>query len=79
VFELIARLGEVSQAEMWEVFNMGCGFCVVVVPEGAEPAVQMLAQHHPGSAVIGSVTDRGGVVSVPDLGIEGTAAGLGRA
>jgi len=32
VFELIARLGRVGEAEMWEVFNMGCGF-VAVVPD----------------------------------------------
>ena len=30
VFELIAELGEVSPREMWEVFNMGCGFCAIV-------------------------------------------------
>ena len=28
VFSLIAELGGVVPAEMWEVFNMGCGFCV---------------------------------------------------
>src|ERR671932_1707128 len=32
VFGLVARLGDVSDAEMWEVFNMGCGF-VAIVPE----------------------------------------------
>ena len=30
VFGLVQALGEVPDAEMWEVFNMGCGFCVVV-------------------------------------------------
>ncbi len=30
IFALIAAVGEVSAAEMWEVFNMGCGFCAIV-------------------------------------------------
>ena len=71
VFELIAAFGEVAAAEMWEVFNMGCGFCAVVPAEDAERAVALLAALHPGTAVIGRVTDRAGVVSVPGVGIEG--------
>ena len=30
IFGLIQELGDVSDEEMHEVFNMGCGFCVVV-------------------------------------------------
>jgi phosphoribosylformylglycinamidine cyclo-ligase len=76
VFDLIGRLGGVAPAEMWEVFNMGCGFCAAVADEAAPAAVELLHAHHPGTAVIGRVTDLGGVVQVPELGIEGTAAGL---
>ncbi len=76
VFDLIARLGEVSPAEMWEVFNMGCGFCVIVADSDADAAVSLLAEHHPGTAVIGAVTDRTGRVQMPGLGIEGDADGL---
>jgi phosphoribosylformylglycinamidine cyclo-ligase len=71
VFSLIAELGDVSSAEMWEVFNMGCGFCAVVPAADAERAVALLADRHPGTAVIGRVTDSAGHVSVPGLGIEG--------
>jgi phosphoribosylformylglycinamidine cyclo-ligase len=71
VFELIARLGDVSTAEMWEVFNMGCGFCVVVAQADAEHAVARLSDRHPGTAVIGRCTDRAGRVTMPGLGIEG--------
>ena len=76
VFGLIASLGGVSEAEMWEVFNMGCGFCVIVPAEDAEAAVALLSERHPGSAVIGSVTGDAGVVTVPSLGITGTSDGL---
>ena len=71
VFSLIAELGDVPAAEMWEVFNMGCGFCAVVPAADAERAVALLRERHPGTAVIGRVTDSAGRVSVPGLGIEG--------
>jgi phosphoribosylformylglycinamidine cyclo-ligase len=76
VFELIARAGDVAAAEMWEVFNMGCGFCAIVPADRAEEAVSLLARHDPGAAVIGRVTDRVGRVDVPGLGLVGTRAGL---
>ena len=58
VFGLIARLGDVPDAEMWEVFNMGCGFVVVVPENAADQAAALLAERHPGSARIGTVTSR---------------------
>ena len=76
VYALIAALGEVSDAEMWEVFNMGCGFCVIVPADQAAATAALVAEHHPGSAVIGSVTGRQGMVTVPGLGIEGDHDGL---
>jgi phosphoribosylformylglycinamidine cyclo-ligase len=71
VFDLIAELGHVPPAEMWEVFNMGCGFCAIVPPGNASEAVALLDGHHPGTAVIGQVTDHAGHVSLPGLGLEG--------
>jgi phosphoribosylformylglycinamidine cyclo-ligase len=76
VFELIARHGRVAAAEMWEVFNMGCGFCVIVAAERAYDAAALLEGRHPGTTVIGSVTDRAGRVAVPGLGIAGDRDGL---
>jgi len=67
VCELIERLGEVPRAELWEVFNMGVGFICAVPAQRADEAVELLARHHPGSARIGSVSDRAGVVEVDGL------------
>ncbi|HZE05234.1 MAG TPA: hypothetical protein VE127_08425, partial [Solirubrobacteraceae bacterium] len=53
------------------VFNMGCGFVAIVPEPRAEDAVALLAQRHPGTAVIGHGDDRVGRVSMPGLGIEG--------
>ena len=35
IFRLIQERGRVSEAEMYRVFNMGVGFCVVVRPDAA--------------------------------------------
>jgi phosphoribosylformylglycinamidine cyclo-ligase len=76
VFALIADLGGVAPAEMWEVFNMGCGFCAIVPEEYAEAAIELIGAHHPGTARIGRVTGEAGRVSLPGLGIRGNAGGL---
>ena len=67
VFGLVARLGGVSPAEMWDVFNMGCGFVAVVPAEQADEAAAIVAARHPGSAPIGTVTAEGGRVTVAGL------------
>jgi phosphoribosylformylglycinamidine cyclo-ligase len=67
VFGLVARLGAVSDAEMWEVFNMGCGFVAIVPDEGADAAATLLAARHPGAARIGSVTGDAGRVRVAGM------------
>ena len=63
VFDLIAELGGVEEAEMHEVFNMGCGMIAVVPGADAEAAVAMLAAHHPGTRHIGRVSDHAGSVA----------------
>ena len=67
VFDLIARLAAVPPAEMWEVFNMGCGFVAIVPEARAADAVSLLAARHPGTARIGTVTDRAGRVTAPGI------------
>jgi phosphoribosylformylglycinamidine cyclo-ligase len=62
VFDLIAELGEVDEAEMHEVFNMGCGMIVAVAENDAEAAIETVGAHHPGSRRIGRVTEKAGVV-----------------
>ncbi len=69
----------VAPEEMYEVFNMGCGFCCVVPADAADAAVELLAAHHRGAAVIGSVTDRAGVVELPSVGLTGRADGFSAA
>jgi phosphoribosylformylglycinamidine cyclo-ligase len=69
VFDLVARLGSVTTAEMWEVFNMGCGFIAIVPESDADATTDILAGHHPGTRRIGSVTDATGTITVPSLNL----------
>ncbi|HEY1275091.1 MAG TPA: phosphoribosylformylglycinamidine cyclo-ligase [Thermoleophilaceae bacterium] len=71
VFELIAEGGDVDPAELYEVFNMGCGFCCVVPVGDAAAAVELLSRRHPGTAVIGRATTAIGVVELPRQGLIG--------
>ncbi|HEX5898016.1 MAG TPA: AIR synthase-related protein, partial [Solirubrobacteraceae bacterium] len=59
--------GDVPTAEMWDVFNMGCGFVALVPEDRAADAVALLGAHHPGTARIGSVTGEGGRLTAPGL------------
>jgi phosphoribosylformylglycinamidine cyclo-ligase len=45
VFALIQRFAGVADSEMYEVFNMGIGFCYVVDPAAADPVLAILKKH----------------------------------
>src|SRR5204863_7562063 len=62
IFDLIAARSGTDDADLHEVFNLGCGFCCVVPAKQADGALAILAARHPGAAVIGSVTENAGVV-----------------
>jgi phosphoribosylformylglycinamidine cyclo-ligase len=58
VFGLIQELGNVSDDEMHEVFNMGCGFCCVVAHRDEASALALLRRHYPDAKRIGHATGR---------------------
>lgn len=57
VFEWIQKLGEVEEAEMYRVFNMGIGFVVIVGPYFVESVQRQLADERIQSFVIGEVIE----------------------
>jgi phosphoribosylformylglycinamidine cyclo-ligase len=57
IFELIQERGAVGEEEMREVFNMGCGFCVVVPEADEAAALARLGAHYPGTKRIGRATE----------------------
>jgi phosphoribosylformylglycinamidine cyclo-ligase len=72
VFGLIQRYGGVSDAEMFEVFNMGIGFCYVVDPAAVEATVAILKKHGRDARPIGhTVSDPEKKVRIPGRNLVG--------
>ena len=72
VFPLIQRHAQVDDSEMFEVFNMGIGFCYVVDPAAAERTLAILKAHGRAAQVIGTaVSDPQKIVRIPERGLAG--------
>jgi len=57
IFRLIQSLGGVSNAEMYQVYNMGVGFCVLVADRDRDAVLTVLNRHGRGAQVIGRVIE----------------------
>ncbi|MFL5891799.1 MAG: phosphoribosylformylglycinamidine cyclo-ligase [Solirubrobacterales bacterium] len=64
IFDLIQELGDVSDQEMREVFNMGCGFACVVAVTDEDAALDLLRAHYPGAKRVGRANDQTGRVTM---------------
>jgi phosphoribosylformylglycinamidine cyclo-ligase len=74
LFPLIQRLGGIPDSEMFRVFNMGIGFCVVLPKDAAviDEAIRICGEHAIDAWRIGSVTgDPGRKVFVEPRGLIG--------
>src|SRR6266568_4092635 len=58
IFQLLARLGQVSRTEMYRTLNMGIGMVLVLPAEAAEQARHV----HPELLTVGYITEGDGVV-----------------
>src|SRR5262249_47813200 len=66
IFPLIQRHAKVELSEMYEVFNMGIGFCYVVDPAASEHILAILKAHGRVAQVIGTtVSDAQKIVRIP--------------
>jgi phosphoribosylformylglycinamidine cyclo-ligase len=61
IFALIQERGDVSDEDMYDVFNMGCGFCVVVPAQDEAAALERLQVHYPAAQRIGRAVEGSGV------------------
>src|SRR5437868_9902993 len=55
IFGLIQQYGAADRAEMFEVYNMGIGFCVLVDESDADTTLSILQRHGRRAKVIGRV------------------------
>jgi phosphoribosylformylglycinamidine cyclo-ligase len=53
IFALIQRYADVDDAEMFQVYNMGIGFCIVVAHECADATLAVLRSHRRHANIIG--------------------------
>lgn len=72
VFSTIAARGPVDAVDMYSVFNMGIGLCVVVGAADADQVLAIAAKHGKKAARIGSVTAESGLVRIPKNAVSGT-------
>jgi phosphoribosylformylglycinamidine cyclo-ligase len=57
IFHLLQRHGDVPDAEMFRVYNMGVGFCVIVDAGDVDRVIALAAQHGKAAAAIGHVVE----------------------
>jgi phosphoribosylformylglycinamidine cyclo-ligase len=57
IFGLIQERGGVSDQEMHDVYNMGCGFCCVDAAADEEEAVESMRRHYPEAKRIGRAVE----------------------
>jgi phosphoribosylformylglycinamidine cyclo-ligase len=57
IFDLIQEFADITDEEMHEVFNMGCGFCVVIAAPDEPAALRLLRAHYPEAKRIGRAAD----------------------
>ena len=70
IFRLVQEQGALEDAEMYRVFNMGIGFCIVAQPADEERIVAIVAQHGKTAHRIGhAVHDNERRVSIQPVGL----------
>jgi phosphoribosylformylglycinamidine cyclo-ligase len=57
IFALIQERAEVSDEEMGQVFNLGCGFCCIVAATDEDAALTVLRRHYPEAKRIGEAVE----------------------
>lgn len=61
IFTKLQELGKIDDSEMYNVFNMGIGMILVVDPQDASKALEILKAQGENATIIGSVTDIPGI------------------
>jgi phosphoribosylformylglycinamidine cyclo-ligase len=55
IFKLIQQKGSIPEIEMFNIFNMGTGMCIVVSKDDADQAVEVLNKHGERAKIIGQI------------------------
>ena len=68
IFDVLQKLGNVSDKEMYQTFNMGMGYCLAVPEDEAQAVVKAAGR---GAKIVGRAVKRQGI-RVPELGLSYT-------
>ena len=71
IFNVIQREGEVADEEMWRVFNMGVGFCIVVPAADVDRAIEAVNGVGGDASVAGEVVTGPKRIELPMVGLVG--------
>ena len=72
IFDLIQHYGEISKAEMFQVYNMGIGFCLIVSADAVERVISIVRSHGKRAYAIGhAVWDKERHVALKPHGLVG--------
>ncbi len=63
-FRWLQKLGDVAETEMWRVFNMGIGFCIIVAASAVDDVIGTLHAQGLAARLIGDVTAGEGRVRI---------------
>jgi phosphoribosylformylglycinamidine cyclo-ligase len=63
IFDVIGKVGNIPERDMFNTFNMGVGMCLTVAKEGADKALEILKAHGEDAYIIGQVEPgEGGII-----------------
>ena len=57
IFDLLAKVGGISERDMFNTFNMGVGMSIVVAPEDVEKALSVLKENGEDPYIIGKIVE----------------------
>ncbi len=69
IFAFLQKYGNIDDQEMYQIFNMGMGFIVIVAQEDADKTMRILKKHSDATIKLVGIVKKGTGVEVPRLGL----------
>ncbi|MBE3139240.1 MAG: phosphoribosylformylglycinamidine cyclo-ligase, partial [Thermoplasmata archaeon] len=69
IFAFLQKYGNIDDQEMYQIFNMGMGFAVIVAQEDADKTMRILKKHSDATIKLVGTVKKGTGVEVPRLGL----------
>jgi phosphoribosylformylglycinamidine cyclo-ligase len=70
IFKTMQELGKVDDAEMYQTFNMGMGYCVAIREKDATAALKLIRKHYDAEIVGDVLKAKKGCVTLPEKGLK---------